>query len=152
MDAGYYAWEYNATRDAGNADLDEYPCQQTMNGVRNAHSNPQMTQQGMSGGMQPGHKLANSQSAQIEYDYNNKKKRFSQEHFDSLKNTQEKCQYLGGIFWPYVAVREPEMKRKITRFMIWKINHQELIDAIFNDQKLEEIFEKSKKTVQNTIK
>jgi hypothetical protein len=49
-------------------------------------------------------------------------------------------------------VREPEMKRKITGFMIWNFDHAELIEAIFNDKKLEEIFEKSKKTVQNTMK
>jgi len=49
-------------------------------------------------------------------------------------------------------VREPEMKRKITGFMIWNFDHQELIEAIFNEKKLEEIFEKSKKTVQNTMK
>jgi len=44
------------------------------------------------------------------------------------------------------------MKRKITGFMIWNFDHLELIEAIYNDKKLEEIFEKSKKTVQNTIK
>jgi len=44
------------------------------------------------------------------------------------------------------------MKRKITGFMIWNFDHAELIEAIFNDKKLEEIFEKSKKTVQNTMK
>merc|ERR1719473_1057622 len=62
-----------------------------------------MMQQDM-GGIQPGpghtNKLANSQSTQMNDDWNNKKKSFSQEHFDSLKNTQEKCQYLGEIFWP----------------------------------------------------
>ena len=38
------------------------------------------------------------------------------------------------------------MKRKITGFMIWNFDHLELIEAIYNDKKLEEIFEKSKKT------
>jgi len=44
-------------------------------------------------------------------------------------------------------MKEPELKRKITGFMIWNFDHKELIDAIYNEQKLEEIFEKSKRTV-----
>jgi len=51
-----------------------------------------------------------------------------------------------------VAAREPEMKRKITGFMIWNFEHKDLIQAITDEAKLEEIFEKSKKTVQNTQK
>merc|ERR1712166_488166 len=97
---------------------------QMMNGVRNAHSNMPGMQ------MQQQNKMMSSQSNQMNDDWINKKKSFSQDHFDSLKNTQEKCQYLGEIFWPYVAVREPEMKRKITGFMIWNFDHAELIDAI----------------------
>merc|ERR1712166_1371929 len=70
---------------------------QMMNGVRNAHSNPQMMQQQQQGmvGMQNAsapNKLANTQSSQMNDDWINKKKSFSQDHFDSLKNTQEKCQ------------------------------------------------------------
>jgi len=36
--------------------------------------------------------------------------------------------------------------------MIWNFEHKDLIQAIKDDKKLEEIFEKSKKTVQNTGK
>jgi len=59
---------------------------------------------------------------------------------------------MGEIFWPYVAAKEPELKRKITGFMIWNFDHKDLIQAIKDDKKLEEIFEKSKKTVMNTVK
>lgn len=69
-----------------------------------------------------------------------------------MKSTQDKCQYLGEIFWPYVAQREPELKRKITGFMIWNYDHKDLIQAINDPKKLEEIFDKSKKTVVNTVK
>jgi len=36
--------------------------------------------------------------------------------------------------------------------MIWNFDHKELIQAINDEKKLEEIFEKSKKTVQSTMK
>jgi len=36
--------------------------------------------------------------------------------------------------------------------MIWNFDHKELINAIKDDTLLNEIFEKSKKTVQNTSK
>jgi len=51
-----------------------------------------------------------------------------------------------------VASRDPELKRKITGFMIWNFEHSELIKAIKDEKLLNEIFEKSKKTVQNTSK
>jgi hypothetical protein len=85
-------------------------------------------------------------------DWKIKRDSFSIDHFNTLKSTQDKCQYLGEIFWPYVASKEPELKRKITGFMIWNFDHKDLIEAIKNEDKLNEIFEKSKKTVQNTVK
>lgn len=60
---------------------------------------------------------------------------------------EEKCQYLGEIFWPFVALRDPELKRKITGFMIWNFDHEELIKAISDENKLEEIYSKSKKAI-----
>jgi len=83
-------------------------------------------------------------------DWNNKKASFNKKHYDSLSSQQEKCQYLGEIFWPYVAMKDPELKRKITGFMIWNFDHNELINAIHDEKKLEEIFNKSRKTVQQS--
>jgi len=51
-----------------------------------------------------------------------------------------------------VASREPELKRKITGFMIWNFEHKDLISAITDDKLLNDIFEKSKKTVNATAK
>jgi len=40
-------------------------------------------------------------------------------------------------------MKDPELKRKITGFMIWNFDHNELISAIHDEKKLEEIFNKS---------
>lgn len=90
------------------------------------------------------------QSKPQNQDWKSKKETFSKKHYDSLTSQQDKCQYLGEIFWPYVAMKDPDLKRKITGFMIWNFDHNELISAIHDEKKLEEIFNKSKKTVQTT--
>jgi len=41
------------------------------------------------------------------------------------------------------------MKRKITGFMIWNFDHEELIQAITDEKKLEEIYLKSEKSIGN---
>lgn len=79
--------------------------------------------------------------------WNEKKKSFNRAFYDTLPSREEKSQYLGEIFWPFVALRNPELKRKITGFMIWNFDHEELIKAINDEAKLEEIYLKSKKSV-----
>jgi len=44
-------------------------------------------------------------------------------------------------------LRDPELKRKITGYMIWNFDHEELIKAITDEKKLEEIYSKSKNVV-----
>lgn len=49
----------------------------------------------------------NSNNAQTD-NWDAKKKSFNHKYFNTLQRQEEKCQYLGEIFWPYVALRDPE--------------------------------------------
>lgn len=135
------------------------PNMQKMQGVKNMPMN--MNQGGMQQPMRPnmggmpnmGQQQMGNPSLQQKpqnQDWKTKKDAFSKKHYDSLQSQQDKCQYLGEIFWPYVAMKDPDLKRKITGFMIWNFDHNDLISAIHDEKKLEEIFNKSKKTVQTT--
>jgi len=76
---------------------------QMMPGVRNPqqiHGGQGMhQQQQQQPQQQPQQKLAD-QTNQMKDDWEAKRASFSLDYFNGLKSTQDKCQYLGEIFWP----------------------------------------------------